>query len=69
MDTPADSNGDPTQCASILFAAYFLIITMRKVEYGESSTRSFPERLVALPILGFGPALSLGAGGGALVIT
>ncbi|KAF6745221.1 hypothetical protein DFP72DRAFT_1091602, partial [Ephemerocybe angulata] len=54
MDTFINSDGDPTQFASIPAAAWFVIVTITTVGYGEITPRSFLGRLITLPILVFG---------------
>ncbi|KAF6746586.1 hypothetical protein DFP72DRAFT_634672 [Ephemerocybe angulata] len=54
MDTFINSDGDPTQFASIPAAAWFVIVTITTVGYCEITPRSFLGRLITLPILVFG---------------
>ncbi|TEB27742.1 voltage-gated potassium channel [Coprinellus micaceus] len=54
LDTFVNSDGDPTQFTSIPAAAWFVIVTITTVGYGEITPRSFLGRLVTLPILVFG---------------
>ncbi|KAF6746434.1 hypothetical protein DFP72DRAFT_1152288 [Ephemerocybe angulata] len=54
MDTFINSDGDPTQFASIPAAAWFVLVTITTVGYGEITPRSFLGRLITLPILVFG---------------
>jgi len=49
-----NSDGDPSQFASIPAAAWFVIVTISTVGYGEITPRSFFGRLVTLPLLLFG---------------
>jgi len=49
-----NSDGDPSQFASIPAAAWFVIVTISTVGYGEMTPRSFLGRLVTLPLLIFG---------------
>lgn len=49
-----NSDGDPSQFASIPAAAWFVIVTISTVGYGEITPRSFLGRLVTLPLLLFG---------------
>jgi len=54
LDTFINSDGDPTQFASIPAAAWFVLVTITTVGYGEITPRSFLGRLVTLPLLVFG---------------
>ncbi|KAF7977194.1 hypothetical protein HWV62_4441 [Athelia sp. TMB] len=54
LDTFINNDGDPTQFASIPAAAWFVIVTITTVGYGEITPRSFLGRLVTLPLLVFG---------------
>ncbi|KAK0457996.1 uncharacterized protein EV420DRAFT_1748335 [Desarmillaria tabescens] len=54
LETFVNSDGDPTQFASIPAAAWFVIVTISTVGYGEITPRSFLGRLVTLPLLVFG---------------
>ncbi|KAG7098367.1 hypothetical protein E1B28_000325 [Marasmius oreades] len=54
LETFINSDGDPTQFASIPAAAWFVIVTITTVGYGEITPRSFLGRLVTLPLLVFG---------------
>ncbi|KAI0065499.1 voltage-gated potassium channel [Artomyces pyxidatus] len=49
-----NSNGDPSQFASIPAAAWFVIVTITTVGYGEITPRSFLGRLITIPLLVFG---------------
>lgn len=54
LQTFINSDGDPTQFSSIPAAAWFVLVTITTVGYGEITPRSFLGRLVTLPILVFG---------------
>ncbi|KAF8988556.1 hypothetical protein BDQ17DRAFT_1314624 [Cyathus striatus] len=54
LGTFINSDGDPTSFSSIPAAAWFVIVTITTVGYGEITPRSFLGRLVTLPILVFG---------------
>ncbi|KIK06346.1 hypothetical protein K443DRAFT_129929 [Laccaria amethystina LaAM-08-1] len=54
LETFINSDGDPTQFSSIPAAAWFVLVTITTVGYGEITPRSFLGRLVTLPILVFG---------------
>ncbi|KAI0047162.1 voltage-gated potassium channel [Auriscalpium vulgare] len=54
LDTFINSNGDPSQFASIPAAAWFVIVTITTVGYGEITPRSFLGRLITIPLLVFG---------------
>ncbi|KAL0067334.1 hypothetical protein AAF712_005561 [Marasmius tenuissimus] len=54
LETFINSDGDPTQFASIPAAAWFVLVTITTVGYGEITPRSFLGRLVTLPLLVFG---------------
>jgi len=54
LETFINSDGDPTQFTSIPSAAWFVIVTITTVGYGEITPRSFLGRLVTLPLLVFG---------------
>lgn len=54
LETFINSDGDPSQFASIPAAAWFVIVTITTVGYGEITPRSFLGRLVTLPLLVFG---------------
>ncbi|KAI0087898.1 hypothetical protein BDY19DRAFT_994780 [Irpex rosettiformis] len=49
-----NSDGDPSQFASIPAAAWFVLVTVTTVGYGEITPRSFLGRLVTVPLLVFG---------------
>ncbi|THH28226.1 hypothetical protein EUX98_g5975 [Antrodiella citrinella] len=49
-----NSEGDPSQFASIPAAAWFVLVTITTVGYGEITPRSFLGRVVTLPLLVFG---------------
>ncbi|KAF5377877.1 hypothetical protein D9615_006821 [Tricholomella constricta] len=54
LETFVNGDGDPTQFSSIPAAAWFVLVTITTVGYGEITPRSFLGRLVTLPILMFG---------------
>ncbi|THH14913.1 hypothetical protein EW146_g5479 [Bondarzewia mesenterica] len=54
LETFINSDGDPSQFASIPSAAWFVIVTITTVGYGEITPRSFLGRLITLPLLVFG---------------
>ncbi|KAJ8517447.1 hypothetical protein ONZ45_g5391 [Pleurotus djamor] len=54
LETFINVDGDPTQFASIPAAAWFVLVTITTVGYGEITPRSFLGRLVTLPLLLFG---------------
>jgi len=54
LETFINTDGDPSQFASIPAAAWFVIVTITTVGYGEITPRSFLGRLVTLPLLVFG---------------
>ncbi|KAG6909553.1 hypothetical protein DXG01_016801 [Tephrocybe rancida] len=54
LDTFINSDGDPSQFSSIPAAAWFVLVTITTVGYGEITPRSFLGRLITLPILMFG---------------
>jgi len=54
LDTFINSSGDPTQFGSIPSAAWFVIVTITTVGYGEITPRSFLGKLITLPLLVFG---------------
>ncbi|KAH9057418.1 voltage-gated potassium channel [Lactarius vividus] len=54
LGTFINSDGDPSQFASIPAAAWFVIVTISTVGYGEMTPRSFLGRLITLPLLLFG---------------
>ncbi|KAI0697913.1 voltage-gated potassium channel [Cytidiella melzeri] len=49
-----NNDGDPSQFASIPAAAWFVLVTITTVGYGEITPRSFLGRLVTVPLLVFG---------------
>ncbi|KAL4249058.1 hypothetical protein ABKN59_007514 [Abortiporus biennis] len=49
-----NSDGDPSQFSSIPAAAWFVLVTITTVGYGDITPRSFFGRLVTLPLLVFG---------------
>ncbi|KAI6128760.1 hypothetical protein EDD17DRAFT_1739310 [Pisolithus thermaeus] len=49
-----NSDGDPSQFPSIPAAAWFVLVTITTVGYGEITPRSFLGRLVTVPLLMFG---------------
>ncbi|KAF8895953.1 voltage-gated potassium channel [Mucidula mucida] len=51
LETFINSDGDPSQFASIPAAAWFVLVTITTVGYGEITPRSFLGRLVTLPLL------------------
>ncbi|KAJ7074164.1 hypothetical protein C8F01DRAFT_1099454 [Mycena amicta] len=54
LETFINTDGDPSQFASIPAAAWFVLVTITTVGYGEITPRSFLGRLVTLPLLVFG---------------
>ncbi|KAF8644375.1 hypothetical protein AX16_008500 [Volvariella volvacea WC 439] len=54
LGTFINIDGDPTQFQSIPAAAWFVLVTITTVGYGEITPRSFLGRLVTLPLLVFG---------------
>jgi len=54
LGTFINSDGDPSQFASIPAAAWFVLVTITTVGYGEITPRSFLGRLITLPLLVFG---------------
>ncbi|KAI5895554.1 voltage-gated potassium channel [Schizophyllum commune H4-8] len=54
LETFVNTDGDPSQFASIPAAAWFVLVTITTVGYGEITPRSFLGRLVTLPLLVFG---------------
>ncbi|KAG6855455.1 hypothetical protein H0H87_002621 [Tephrocybe sp. NHM501043] len=54
LDTFINADGDPSQFSSIPAAAWFVLVTITTVGYGEITPRSFLGRLITLPILMFG---------------
>ncbi|KAF9442299.1 voltage-gated potassium channel [Macrolepiota fuliginosa MF-IS2] len=51
LETFINSDGDPSQFTSIPAAAWFVLVTITTVGYGEITPRSFLGRLITLPIL------------------
>ncbi|KXN84036.1 Potassium voltage-gated channel subfamily B member 2 [Leucoagaricus sp. SymC.cos] len=51
LETFINSDGDPSQFSSIPSAAWFVLVTITTVGYGEITPRSFLGRLITLPIL------------------
>ncbi|KAI0771224.1 voltage-gated potassium channel [Trametes elegans] len=49
-----NSDGDPSQFASIPAAGWFVLVTITTVGYGEITPRSFLGRIITLPLLVFG---------------
>ncbi|KAL4073181.1 hypothetical protein V8B97DRAFT_1898287 [Scleroderma yunnanense] len=54
LETFINSNGDPSQFPSIPAAAWFVLVTITTVGYGEITPRSFLGRLITVPLLVFG---------------
>ncbi|KAI9509116.1 hypothetical protein F5148DRAFT_1189827 [Russula earlei] len=54
LEVFVNSDGDPSQFASIPAAAWFVICTISTVGYGEITPRSFLGRMITLPLLLFG---------------
>ncbi|KAJ7632911.1 hypothetical protein FB45DRAFT_913855 [Roridomyces roridus] len=54
LETFINTDGDPSQFASIPAAGWFVLVTITTVGYGEITPRSFLGRLVTLPLLMFG---------------
>jgi len=54
LGTFINVDGDPSQFSSIPAAAWFVLVTITTVGYGEITPRSFLGRLITLPILVFG---------------
>ncbi|KJA13427.1 hypothetical protein HYPSUDRAFT_195754 [Hypholoma sublateritium FD-334 SS-4] len=54
LGTFINTDGDPSQFSSIPAAAWFVLVTITTVGYGEITPRSFLGRLITLPILVFG---------------
>ncbi|KAG8214300.1 voltage-gated potassium channel [Butyriboletus roseoflavus] len=54
LETFINSDGDPTQFASIPAAAWFVLVTITTVGYGEITPRSILGRLITIPLLAFG---------------
>ncbi|QRV76348.1 ion transport domain-containing protein [Ceratobasidium sp. AG-Ba] len=54
LETFVNSDGDPTQFDSIPAAAWFVLVTITTVGYGDIIPRSFLGRLLSVPLLLFG---------------
>ncbi|KAI0373697.1 voltage-gated potassium channel [Pilatotrama ljubarskyi] len=54
LGTFLNSDGDPSQFASIPAAGWYVLVTITTVGYGEITPRSFLGRIVTLPLLVFG---------------
>lgn len=54
LGTFINTDGDASQFSSIPAAAWFVLVTITTVGYGEITPRSFLGRLITLPILVFG---------------
>ncbi|KAF8551234.1 voltage-gated potassium channel [Imleria badia] len=54
LETFINSDGDPSQFASIPAAAWFVLVTITTVGYGEITPRSTLGRLITVPLLVFG---------------
>jgi len=54
LETFVDSDGDPSKFGSIPAAAWFVLVTITTVGYGETVPRTFLGRLITLPLLLFG---------------
>ncbi|KAF9509745.1 hypothetical protein BS47DRAFT_1320085 [Hydnum rufescens UP504] len=54
LETFVDSDGDPSKFESIPAAAWFVLVTISTVGYGETVPRTFLGRLITLPLLIFG---------------
>ncbi|KAG6827037.1 hypothetical protein H0H92_013477 [Tricholoma furcatifolium] len=54
LETFLNADGDPSQFSSIPAAAWFVLVTITTVGYGEITPRSFLGRLITVPILMFG---------------
>ena len=54
LGTFINTDGDPSQFSSIPAAAWFVLVTITTVGYGEITPRSFLGRLITIPILVFG---------------
>ncbi|KAI0027806.1 hypothetical protein K488DRAFT_60392 [Vararia minispora EC-137] len=54
LGTFINTDGDPSQFASIPAAGWFVLVTITTVGYGEITPRSFLGRLITLPLLIFG---------------
>lgn len=49
-----DSNGEPSQFTSIPAAAWFVLVTITTVGYGDITPRSFLGQIITIPLLVFG---------------
>ncbi|EIN12884.1 voltage-gated potassium channel [Punctularia strigosozonata HHB-11173 SS5] len=54
LETFVNADGDPSQFSSIPAAAWFVLVTITTVGYGEIIPRSFLGRLITIPLLVFG---------------
>ncbi|KAH7885584.1 hypothetical protein F5I97DRAFT_1810902 [Phlebopus sp. FC_14] len=54
LETFINSDGDPSQFPSIPSAAWFVLVTITTVGYGEITPRSILGRLITVPLLAFG---------------
>ncbi|EPS97556.1 hypothetical protein FOMPIDRAFT_1061807 [Fomitopsis schrenkii] len=54
LGTFINSDGDPSQFASIPASAWFVAVTITTVGYGDLTPRSFLGRLITIPLLVFG---------------
>ncbi|KAH7909569.1 hypothetical protein BJ138DRAFT_1154962 [Hygrophoropsis aurantiaca] len=54
LETFVNADGDPSQFPSIPAAAWFVLVTITTVGYGEITPRSFLGRLITVPLLAFG---------------
>ncbi|KIJ59661.1 hypothetical protein HYDPIDRAFT_140475 [Hydnomerulius pinastri MD-312] len=54
LETFINSDGDPSQFPSIPAAAWFVLVTITTVGYGEITPRSVLGRLITVPLLAFG---------------
>ncbi|KAH7925161.1 voltage-gated potassium channel [Leucogyrophana mollusca] len=54
LETFINADGDPSQFPSIPAAAWFVLVTITTVGYGEITPRSFLGRLITVPLLAFG---------------
>ncbi|KAB5594261.1 Potassium voltage-gated channel family protein [Ceratobasidium theobromae] len=54
LETFVNSDGDPTQFDSIPAAAWFVLVTITTVGYGDITPRSFLGRMLSVPLLLFG---------------
>ncbi|KAI6030617.1 hypothetical protein F5J12DRAFT_801813 [Pisolithus orientalis] len=54
LETFINPDGDPSQFPSIPAAAWFVLVTITTVGYGEITPRSFLGRLITVPLLVFG---------------